>query len=415
MQLAALPEKAPTTVVVGTSVRKPAAVLRHYLQSLAWQDLPPNVRVVPCFVADTMEPEAEALLRDWTAERGGVVLAAPRVAVADFTDQHPDTHQWSATAMERVGAAKDRIFAHARAIGADYVWLADADLICDRTTLASLLSCGAPIATAVYWTRWSARGAETRKIHAAPQVWLRHPYELSGGGLTEAEFRDRLARRALTRVPGYGACTLISRKALEAGVSFAPVPGAPRDGLMAGEDRQFCLRASALHLEAVADPWPDIFHVYHVPADLAAAPDWAKRLGTPHPETPRFGDLVSVTVEALEPVVYAGGGVAAVPPQRIRGRLGGISFVPELEDAVAGLTRGAFTDIAVHFPAHYPIPPYAGQRRLFRVTLHDCKPAGFAPVLESEMLVNRLGSGARTTEFSARQLDGMRDIAESAA
>src|SRR5690242_6961823 len=162
-----------------------------------------------------MEPDARQMLYAWTEERKGEVLSGGG-ATADFSDVHPDSHQWSPSAMVRVGAAKDRILARARDLDVDYVWFVDADLICDTTTLKSLLAVGAPIATAVYWTRWSARGTETRQIHAAPQVWLRHPYGLAGAGYAEHEFRDRLARRQLTKVAGYGACTLLDRRALGA-------------------------------------------------------------------------------------------------------------------------------------------------------------------------------------------------------
>ena len=411
VQLALLPTKRPTRIVVGTSVRKPAAVLRHYLAALTAQELPPGAVLVPIFVADQLAPDADALLRAWVAERNGEVLNGAPAPAGDFSDAHPDTHQWSASAMARVGAAKDRILARARALDADFLWFCDADLVCDRTTLASLLSVEAAITTAVYWTRWSARGTETRQVHAAPQVWLRHPYELSGAGYTESEFRDRLARRQLTKVLGYGACTLLSRRALDAGVSFAYIPDVPTQGLMAGEDRHFCVRAQRLHLDAWADPWPDIFHIYH-PSDVERAPEYAARLATPHAARATLGDLVSFTVTPLEPLPWGGGGWTQIPPQRIRGRLGALALVPELDEVLYELARGEFRDIAVHFPASYPAPQYAGRRRLLRVTLHDVKPNGWAPTLEDEMLRGtRSGAALRTVDYSARQLDGMREIA----
>ena len=409
VQLVPLPDTRETLIVVGTSVRKRADVLRVYLDALAAQDLPPRTRLHPVFVADGLTPDADAMLRAWTAERGGEVLSGAPSPVADFTDDHPNTHQWSTSAMNRVGAAKDRILARARALHADAVWFCDADLICDTTTLRSLLACGAPIATAVYWTRWSRSGSETRTIHAAPQVWLRHPYELSGRGYTEAEFRERLAKRTLTRVPGYGACTLIARGALDAGVSFAPVePNAA--GLMAGEDRHFCRRAEALHIDTVADPWPDIFHVYHLSDDVSRIPEMRERLLTPHPTRATLGSLVSLTITALEPLPMHGGGYTAVPSQHIRGRLGALPLVPEVEEAVYGLDRGGVVTVPVHFPAHYPVPGYAGQRRLLRVTLVDTKPLGWAPTLEDELFVGpHSGAYVRTVDYTGRQLAGMQD------
>lgn len=415
MQLATLPEARPTTIVVGTSVRKPAAVLRHYLASLAWQRLPENVQLVPVFVDDTTDPEATRVLRNWVEARGGGdILQSLPAPVADFSDVHPDTHQWSASAMNRVGANKDMILRRARELDADYVWFCDADLICDPMTVASLLACGASIATAVYWTRWSARGTETRQVHAAPQVWLKHPYTLEGAGMTEAEFRERLATRKLTKVLGYGACTLLNRRAIEAGVSFAHVPGVPTEGLMGGEDRHFCIRAQMLHLDAVADPWPDIFHIYHLPADLAKAPEYAARLNRRAERPVALGDLVNLTLQPIEPIPWSGGGYTAVPPQHIRGRLGALKLMPELEEAIYGLGIGETRIVPVHFPMHYEASMYRGKRRLIRVTLNDAKPHGWAPVLEDEILAGARGGAAiRSVDYTTRQLDGMREVANA--
>lgn len=414
VELAVLPEKRPTVIVCGTTVRKPAAVLRHYLASLGAQELPPNVVLVPVFVADGLDPEALHVLVEWVKPRNGIVLSGMPATHVDFIDDHPDSHQWSPSAMARVGAAKDRIIAKARELNADGLWFCDADLICDRTTLASMMSVEAPIVTAVYWTRWSARAAETRKVHAAPQVWLQHPYGLAGCGMSEAEFRDRLARRQLVKVPGYGACTLLSRRAIEAGVSFSYLPDVPREGLMAGEDRHFCVRAQRLHLEAVADAWPDIFHIYHLASDLPRANDYEARLLTPHPTHAKLGDLVSITLQPLEPVPWAGGGYTQIPPVRLRGRIGSLGLVPELEEAIYGMPRGEHRDVAVHFPAHYGFPGYAGRRRLIRVTLHDVKPNGWAPVLEDEMLHGpQSGAAVRTVDYTTAQLDGMKEVANA--
>lgn len=411
VQLAPLPEIRPTRIVVGTTVRKAAPVLRFYLQSLAWQRLPKGVELAFVFVDDNVDAESSRILAEFVQQRGGAVLEGGPLVTQDFTDHHPDSHQWSQSAMLRVGAAKDRILAEARRLDADYVWFADADLICDPMTLASLIACQTDIATAVYWTRWNARDTETRKVYAAPQVWLKHPYGLEGNGWTEAEFRDRLARRQITPVAGYGACTLIARRALEAGVSFAPVPGVPMEGLMAGEDRHFCIRARALHLSAVADPWPDIYHIYHLPTDLTHAPEYGARLNRAE-SRPEFGGLVNLTLQAVEPVPWQGGGWTAIPPQYVRGRLGSIPLMPELEEAVYELRVGESRIIPVHFPVHYEVAPYRGQRRLIRVTLNDCKQNGWAPVLEQEILKGARGGAAiRAVDYTARQLAGMQEVA----
>lgn len=407
VDLVLVPDKRQQVIAVGTSIRKSATILRHYLASLAAQELPPNTRLLPIFVLDGADAEARALIFDWTRQYEGAIIGEITERVQDFDDNHPDSHQWSESAMVRVGANKDRIIAEARRLGVDALWFCDADLICDTTTLKSLLAAPGPITTAVYWTRWSARAIETQQVHAAPQVWLRHPYDLKGAGYEEHEFRALLASRQLLKVAGYGACTLIQKRALDNGASFAPVDGVPRVGLMAGEDRQFCIRAQQLHLDGWADAWPDIFHIYH-PTDVAKAPEYAARLSAPHADRANFGDLVNLTIAAIEPVPWQGGGFTGIPPQYVRGRLGALPLAPELEEAVYELKRGESKIVPVHFPAHYEVPFYRGKRRLIRVTLNDAKPLCWSPNLEDEVLRGvRAGSAMHARDYTQRQLTGM--------
>jgi hypothetical protein len=349
------------------------------------------VKLYPVFVADWPNTNdiAELYLRAWVEQRGGEVLSpVSPPAHDDFSDAaNHDSHQWGASAMARVGANKNRILLRALELKADYVFLADSDLILDRTTIASLLAAEKPITTAVYWTHWSKRGTETQKVHAAPQVWLTMPYGLSGRGMDEAEFRQKLLSRNLARVWGFGACTLINRRVLEAGVNFEYLPDVPREGLMAGEDRHFCIRAERLHIDAWADTWPDIQHIYHADQDVPRIPEMLHRLGTPHPEKAQLGDLVSLKLRPLEPLPVSPGRFQQPTPILTRGRLGQLAMAPEIEEAVYELTRGERKVVRIHAPIHHPAPFLRGRTRLIEVTLLDCKPFSFPPVVEDELFV----------------------------
>lgn len=288
--------------------------------------------------------------------------------------------------MQRVGQHKNKILKRALELKADAVWLVDSDLILDRTVLTSLIACDRPITCAVYWTRWSRQTTETQKVWASPQVWLRNPYFLDGRGMDEPTFRAKLVERQLTRVWGQGACTLIARKVLEAGIDFSPAPEIPQQGLMAGEDRQFCIKAERGHIDMWADPWPDIFHIYHRADHVALIPDLQARLSVEHPQSPVIGDLVNVVLTALEPIPTTNGW-SQVAPQHVRGRLGTLALLPELEQVILQLTRGQETIVPVHMPIHYPMPYLRGRRRLIRVQLVDCKPFGYPPILEEDLHV----------------------------
>lgn len=368
MPLQPLPDARETLVVIGTSVRKNLPILSAHLKSLDWQDLPPRVRLMPVYVPDFIDGQDDAreLLMRWVNERGGELLRGHDPTPNDFSDSHPESHQWSATAMARVGANKNLILQRARELRADYAFYCDSDLILDRTTLASLIASEKPIATAVFWTPWS-KGSPPQ-----PQVWLQHPYGLSGRGMDEAEFRGKLVNRELTRVWGFGACTLIDHRVLGSGIDFSPLPDIPQNGLMAGEDRQFCIRAERSHIEAFADGWPDIAHCYH-PEDHANIPELVARLGAPHPRLAGIGDLVSLRLRPLEPMQVGPQRYQGLPPVLIRGRLGALPLLPELEAAVLTLPRGEQKIVKVAMPLHHAFPQFRGKNRLIELSVIDVK------------------------------------------
>jgi hypothetical protein len=179
------------------------------------------------------------------------------------------------------------------------------------------------------------------------------------------------------------------------------------------------MRAEALHLKLVADPWPDIFHVYHRPQDEALIPEWLSRLSSLVPDDsdepepivhhPRLGDLVSLELTALEPIPTQQGPMHA-PAQFVRGRLGQLPLHPELGDAILGMQRGETAIHRIHFGQDWPFQPYRdGKGRLIRVTLIDHKPYGFAPVIEEEILSSPTG-WIDTTTCQPELLDRMREI-----
>lgn len=392
------PDVHDALIVIGTAIRKPPDILRAYLDALDRQVLPPRTRVTYHFVLDTEDPEAVALVETFVKERTGLVERVTTIQQGDFDDNHPTTHQWNATAMARVGQLKNRILHQAHAQHAEAVWFCDADLICDDHTLRSLWFCEAPVACAVYWTRWH----NNPNIHAAPQVWLRHPYELSGRGYPdEASFRRRLQTRELTKVWGQGACTLIRKEVMAKGVSFAYVPGIPTEGMMAGEDRHFCLQCESKHIPMIADPWPHIFHCYH-PQDREAIPYWTTQIDACHHHEGK-PTWVSLRLRMLEPVPVGAKQLAHMPPLVVRRRFGSAAMLPDLEAQVLAHLHGEPFIAQVNFPSTYEIPVLRGKRRLFEVTVIDAKTEVGFPVLEEEM-----PNGFDLTTYTHEQQEALR-------
>lgn len=385
-----LPDYRKKRVVVGTTVRKSLPILQSYLASLDWQERDKQTVFEFCFVPDFApdQQDAAAYLLRWVNERGGCLLQGAPQTQSDFSDAPGlESHQWGQSAMARVGWNKNQIIQYALNSKADALWLCDADLILDRTTFLSLDACEKPIVTATYWTRWAKQKPEGPKVPSQPQVWLTHPYGLAGRGMDEAEFRQKLLSRGVVRVYGFGACTLIQRRVLEAGVSFDYLPDVPMTGLMAGEDRHFCIRTERLHIDSWADNWPDCFHIYHADEDIPRIQEMATRLGSVHRGGAVGGDLVSLRLRPLEPIPVGPGRFQQAQSQPVRGRLGQVRLLPEIEEAVYGLTRGQRCTVRAHFPIDYPLPFLRGRARLIEVTLLDCKPFGFPPNVEDDLYV----------------------------
>ena len=378
--LRVLPSQRTYTVVVGSSVRKPLDVLTAHLASLESQRLPERVSLKYAFVPDYENPADPALpyLSDWVQKRSGVILqGVPPIANDFVVDQV--THHWTPTAMNRVGQNKDRILAYAMAEKADAIWLVDSDLVVDPMTLWNLWYDQREVVSAVFWTRWQR---SEKKLHAAPNVWLAGVYEpfQSGRpvrGYTTEEFRAALVNRTLTQVWGLGACTLIRADVVQKGVSFRRHPALPSGGLWDGEDRHFCAWATALHVSLWADPWPDIYHVYH-PGDEARIPEVQARFAQGRGAHPELGDSINVALYPLED--------PAIGTHHLRCRLGDGLLLPDLELQLLAMRLGERAIVPVQFPAHHELVAYRGQQRLIETVLIDFKPMGFPPVLEDEML-----------------------------
>jgi hypothetical protein len=174
-----------------------------------------------------------------------------------------------------------------------------------------------------------------------------------------------------------------------------------------GEDRHLCERARRLHLPLLADSWPDIYHAYH-PAEYADIPAQLARLNRPSCETPpASGDFVSCKLEVNEPVPHPQNPVQLqyVGPQYVRGRIGSLEVLPELEEALASMTVGERRIVHLHYPAHYEYGPLRGQSRIVTVTLLDAKPFVLAPVIEREVLRGRTSGALKdVTELTEHQI-----------
>ena len=398
-ELEPLPAEKTVKILVGSVIRKPPEVVSAFLRCLLWQQTRTRCQIDFSFVLnfaseDSFANDTKRLLQGFknAAESKGhtIVWNDAECPSGDY-GEGGRTRSWTPQAWHRVGALKNDIIQYALNENYDFLWLVDADVLCDPFTLQSLLDSAnvenfllnsvhfrAPIVAGVYWTFWSKRNAEDAETqHAGPQVWLRHPYCLDGRGYTVQSFRAALIARQRLRVWGLGACTLIPRHALAKGCHFGSVGTLPPGGMSDGEDRHFCHRAESLHLELIADAWPDIYHAYWRD-EYEDIPEALERLERVQLGCPTLGDLVSIRLENLEVATSA-------EVQFRRGRLGQLSLPPEIEEKLYGLKAGDSALVKVSFPVHYARKEMANKSFIFRVTLYDSRPFALPPVIDQEL------------------------------
>ena len=105
-------------------------------------------------------------------------------------------------------------------------------------------------------------------------------------------------------------------------------------------------------------------------------------LSAPRQEQAKYGDLVSFVLEPLEipQIQNAGPDI-----KNVRGRLGQLRLLPELEAALLDMEVGEERMIDLNYPQWFKVKEFAGQRKMVMMKLLDVKPFGYAPELSDYM------------------------------
>ena len=210
-------------ISIGCPVRQRPAILAPFLSSLAEVDST-NLELSYAFVDDNEHSESSALLESFAAQQPRASIDAVLADRAQYACDD-ETHHWNPSLVWKVARFKDQMIARARAGQYDALFLVDSDVLVPPALLRHLAQLEKPVVSEVFWTQWQPT------LPMLPQVWVSDHYTLFPRGreesaLTQEEasrrtlaFLKQLRRPGTYRVGGLGACTLISRASLEAGVA----------------------------------------------------------------------------------------------------------------------------------------------------------------------------------------------------
>jgi len=248
------------TILIGSPIKQKSAILSLFLDSLR-QLSSSALQVDFYFVDDNHDLASSELLWQFKNEYPNTIIV-PANSVDEYRcDDY--THYWTKSLVWKVAAYKNAIIQHSKLNNYDYLFLIDSDILLQPNTINHLVEQKKDIISEIFWTKFKPDSIST------PQVWLYDEftqYEYSEKNVTNGEdrlkgvieFYKQLVIPGIYRVGGLGACTLISQKAIQSGISFSQIYNLT----FAGEDRHFCIRAVALGFELFVDTHYPAFHIY---------------------------------------------------------------------------------------------------------------------------------------------------------
>lgn len=254
-------------LLIGSPIRQKPAILHEFLQSLQEIDTD-SFCADYFFIDDNTNPDSIQILYDFSAKNSNCLIAKPTQnpvanTLIDAYTCDENTHYWHDAIIWKVAGFKDFIINYALQNNYDYLFLIDSDIVLHPKTLDNLISTNKDIISNVFWTQWQPG------YQKLPQVWYYDEYKqylvMPGEKLKPEEilarqnqFLQLIATPGTYEVGGLGACTLINKKALEKGVNFKKI----KNITFWGEDRHFCIRASALGIDLFVNTEYPAYHIY---------------------------------------------------------------------------------------------------------------------------------------------------------
>lgn len=252
-------------ILIASPVKQKDNILNEFLISLNEVDKT-DLDVYYYFVDDNTDQKSSDLLKKFSKKNKNVILKSSKdfnvLANQEYVCNN-NTHLWKKALIERITTYKNDMIKMAQDNKFDYLFFIDSDIVLHPQTIQHLISRNVDIVSNVFWTIWKAGGT------LSPQVWLQDEnanyikdwdvkYNEEQIRQKQQNFINMLKIPGIYRVGGLGACTLISKKAINSPISFSMI-----DNLSFwGEDRHFCIRARALGLNLYVDTVYPAYHIY---------------------------------------------------------------------------------------------------------------------------------------------------------
>ena len=245
-------------ILVGSPVRQKSSILKEFLLGLEEADYGQN-EVAYFFVDDNTEEASSELLNAFAKTHDVIIQKGSDLFDADA---HYEGHVWHAANLARITVYKNKMISHCIDHGFDYLFLIDSDIVLDKRCVLQLLSNHVDIVSNVFWTQWRKNGILTPQCFWIPDIYIQDkafnvPMTFEEAHKIRMDMVEKLKTPGLYKVDGLGACTMISRRALEMGVSFKEIPNLR----IPGEDRPFCIRAGALGIDLYMDSTYPVYHI----------------------------------------------------------------------------------------------------------------------------------------------------------
>jgi glycosyltransferase involved in cell wall biosynthesis len=223
-------------VLIGAPVRQDETIFRLYLNSL--RALNTTGLEVDWFFILHNSPH----LADYLKPHQYRLQSSDGSYVRDDT-----THHWTGGNLRQVAEMKNELLRMAQDGGYDFFFLVDSDLLLHQDTLQQLVKADKQIVSNVFWTRW---GPDTPEM---PNAWDFDRYLFQAGSL------EAWQKPGLHQVGMSGACILISREVIDAGVNYSAIYNVSHS---IWEDRAFCIRAACAGFPIYMDTTYPARHLY---------------------------------------------------------------------------------------------------------------------------------------------------------